>query len=217
MAAGIRQSFAAGRRPAPVRPYDPFEPATGGKGKAAHKAGKPPSAMNTDLVPRLGRGVAAQTLGRPKLFNNLTKLFARSRLILMFEGDAARAADEDRAARAIFAKLQAIDLGEEPGRHWYAKRYDVSYRMSKVIDAGAFADTMEVATTWDKVYGVYEKVKAAASAHASAGPAAGETARRPRRGTACPSPPLRTPRAARPRCRPASLRAPASSPTRRRR
>ena len=55
---------------------------------------------------------------------------------------------------------------DEPGRHWYEKRYDVSYRMSKVLDAGAFADTMEVATTWDKVHDVYEKVHAAASQHA---------------------------------------------------
>lgn len=162
----IRQIFGAGLRPAVVRLYDPFDTAIVGKGKPGHPRGNSKNALKTEVLPALLRVVAPQTLGRPKLFNNLTKLFARSRLIVMFEGDAARAAEEDAAARGICAGLQATDLGEEPGKHWYAKRYDVSYRMSKVIDAGAFADTMEVATTWDKVYAVYEKVKAAASAHA---------------------------------------------------
>jgi alkyldihydroxyacetonephosphate synthase len=110
--------------------------------------------------------IAPQTLGRPRLFNFASGLFSRSRLILMFEGDATRAAEEDRAAQQLCAKLGAADLGEQPGKDWLKKRYDVSYRMSKVIDAGAFADTMEVATTWDKVHQVYEKVTAAASPHA---------------------------------------------------
>jgi alkyldihydroxyacetonephosphate synthase len=161
----IRQIFRAGLRPAVTRLYDPFDTAIVGKGKpSTHKA--EPGVLKRDIIPALLRVVAPQTLGRPKIFNYATKLFSRSRLILMFEGDAARCAEEDRAARAICAKLGAADLGEEPGKHWYAKRYDVSYRMSKVIDAGAFADTMEVATTWDKVYAVYERVHVAASQHA---------------------------------------------------
>ncbi len=161
----IRQLFQAGLRPAVVRLYDPFDTAIVGKGKpAVHKA--EPSAMKREVTSTLMRIIAPQTLGRPQIFNQATRLFARSRLILMFEGDLARSEAEDRSARTICAKLGATDLGEEPGKHWYAKRYDVSYRMSKVIDAGAFADTMEVATTWNKVHAVYENVRAAASAHA---------------------------------------------------
>lgn len=161
----IRQIFCAGLRPAVVRLYDPFDTAIVGKGKPSHRKSAP-GVLRHEVLPALLRIVAPQTLGRPKLFNYATRLFARSRLILMFEGDAARCAEEDRAARAICAGLSGADLGEEPGKHWYAKRYDVSYRMSKVIDAGAFADTMEVATTWDKVHAVYEKVHHAARAHA---------------------------------------------------
>ncbi len=162
----IRQIFRAGLRPAVTRLYDPFDTAMVGKGKPAAKAKADPNGLKNRLMPALLRVVAPQTLGRPRLFNYATHLLARSRLILMFEGEAARCAEEDAAARAICAKLGGADLGEEPGKHWYAKRYDVSYRMSKVIDVGAFADTMEVATTWDKVYAVYEKVHQAASAHA---------------------------------------------------
>ncbi|MBS1151962.1 MAG: linked oxidase domain protein, partial [Myxococcaceae bacterium] len=161
----IRQIFRAGLRPAVVRLYDPFDTALVGKGKpSAHKSEAGP--LQQELLPALLRVIAPQTLGRPKIFNLATRLLSRSRLILMFEGDAARSEEEDRIARAICVRLGGADLGEEPGKHWYAKRYDVSYRMSKVIDAGAFADTMEVAATWDKVYPVYERVRAAASAHA---------------------------------------------------
>jgi alkyldihydroxyacetonephosphate synthase len=35
--------------------------------------------------------------------------------------------------------------------------------MSKVFDAGAFVDTMEVATTWDKLLDLYRAVRAAVS------------------------------------------------------
>lgn len=161
----IRQIFGAGLRPAVVRLYDPFDTAIVGKGKPkpGHAA---PGVLQKDVVPALLRLVAPHTLGRPKIFNLATRLFARSRLILMFEGDAVRCEEEDRAAQRLCARLGAKDLGEEPGRHWYEKRYEVSYRMSKVLDAGAFADTMEVAATWDKVHTVYERVHAAASRHA---------------------------------------------------
>ncbi len=161
----IRQIFRAGLRPAVARLYDPFDTAIVGKEKPR---AQPPikGVMEKDVMPALMRVLAPHTLGRPKLFNLATRLFAHSRLILMFEGEAARCDEEDRAAQRVCADLGASDLGEEPGKHWYEKRYDVSYRMSKVIDAGAFADTMEVATTWDKVQTVYERVHAAASKHA---------------------------------------------------
>jgi alkyldihydroxyacetonephosphate synthase len=159
----IRQIFRAGLRPAVVRLYDPFDTAMVGKLKpSTHK----PGVLKKEVMPRLMRLAVPQTVGRPKIFNLAQRLFARSRLILMFEGEPVRCEEEDRAAAQICTRLRAVDLGEEPGKHWFAKRYDVSYRMSKVLDAGAFADTMEVATTWDKVHDVYERVHHAASQHA---------------------------------------------------
>ncbi len=166
---GIRSVFRAGLRPAVVRLYDPFDTAFVGKEKPkAHKTTPPSfqSPLERDVVPALLRLAAGQVLGRPKLLNLTSRLFNRSRLILMFEGEAARAASESAEAQRVLQRLGAIDLGEEPGKHWFAKRYDVSYRMSKVIDAGAFADTMEVAAPWEKVHQVYQRVRAAAGAHA---------------------------------------------------
>ncbi len=118
------------------------------------------------MVPALLKLAAGQVLGRPKLLNLTSRLFTRSRLILMFEGEAARATAEAAEAQRLLTRLGAVDLGEEPGLHWFKKRYDVSYRMSKVIDAGAFADTMEVAAPWERVHEVYERVRKAASPHA---------------------------------------------------
>ena len=164
----IRLIFREGLRPAVVRLYDPFDTAFVGKGKpATHRA--PPTApskrgnLSRSFLPMMLRQVTKRTLGHPKAMNQLQRAFSRSRLILMFEGDAKRAEAEDRAATSLCRKLGADDLGEAPGRAWLAKRYDVSYRMSRLIDAGTFADTMEIAAPWEHVQEVYERVHAAAS------------------------------------------------------
>lgn len=164
----LRRIFREGLRPAVARLYDPFDTAFVGKG-TARKAVTPPSLKSLaerSWLPAALRQVSKRTLGRPGLLNQLQRVFRRSRLILMFEGEASRAEAEDHAARAICTELGAADLGEEPGRRWLARRYDVSYRMSPLVDAGAFADTMEVAAPWERVHEVYLRVHAAASQHA---------------------------------------------------
>ena len=161
----IRLIFREGLRPAVVRLYDPFDTAFVGKGKPG-RAAVPPShrgLLQTAIVPALLRQVTRRTLGRPGVMNKLQGAFSRSRLILMFEGDPARSEAEDRAATAICRQLSGEDLGEAPGRAWFKKRYDVSYRMSKLIESGTFADTMEIAAPWEHVHRVYERVHAAAS------------------------------------------------------
>ncbi|MBL8915193.1 MAG: FAD-binding oxidoreductase [Archangium sp.] len=164
----IRLLFREGLRPAVVRLYDPFDTAFVGKGKPG-RAATPPSQRSSllrNVVPALLRQVTKQTLGRPTVMNKLQSAFSRSRLILMFEGDPARAEAEDRAATSICRQLGADDLGEDPGRAWFKKRYDVSYRMSRLIESGTFADTMEIAAPWERVHEVYERVHEAASQYA---------------------------------------------------
>ena len=165
----IRLIFREGLRPAVVRLYDPFDTAFVGKGKPSTKGVTPPSdrsGFRKSVVPALLRSITRQTLGRPMVMNQLQRAFSRSRLILMFEGDASRAEAEDRAATSLCRQLDAVDLGEEPGRAWFKKRYDVSYRMSRLIESGTFADTMEIAAPWERVHEVYERVHEAASRHA---------------------------------------------------
>ncbi|MHB8876871.1 MAG: FAD-binding oxidoreductase, partial [Myxococcaceae bacterium] len=165
----IRLVYRAGLRPAVVRLYDPFDTMLVGREKPHKVPPTPPSLRSTlskDIVPLLLRSLAPRTLGRPALLNRATDFLKHCLLVLLFEGEAKRAVREDEQAKAICVRAGGADLGEEPGRHWYAKRYAVSYKMSKVVDDGAYADTMEVAATWDKVMDVYDRVRAAMSPYA---------------------------------------------------
>ncbi len=165
----IRLIFREGLRPAVVRLYDPFDTAFVGKHGKPGQAARPPVArlgVERTLLPRALKALSRHTLGHPAVMNQLQRVFRKSRLVLMFEGDAGRAEAEDRAATALCRDLNAVDLGPEPGKAWLRKRYDVSFRMSRLIEAGTFADTMEVSAPWERVHEVYERVHAAASPHA---------------------------------------------------
>lgn len=165
----IRLIFREGLRPAVVRLYDPFDTAFVGKPGKKKKDVEPPSergVFGQKIFPALLKQVTKRTLGRPLVMNQLQRVFKRSRLILMFEGDAVRAEAEDRAATLICRQLEATDLGDAPGKAWFARRYDVSFRMSRLIESGTFADTMEIAAPWERVHDVYERVHEAASKYA---------------------------------------------------
>ncbi len=82
-------------------------------------------------------------------------------LILGFEGEEALTAAEEEHSRSELLRLGARDLGEEPGQHWLRHRYDVAFKMPKAFAAGAFVDTLEVATTWDRLGALYRDVRAA--------------------------------------------------------
>lgn len=97
------------------------------------------------LVPRLGQGCL---------------------LILGFEGDKDLTAAEAALAASELERAGAKDLGEAPGLRWFDHRYKISFQQSKVFENGAFVDTMEVASTWDRLLDVYASVRAAISRHA---------------------------------------------------
>lgn len=160
----VRLLFRDGLRPAVVRLYDPFDTAVAARIKAASGPAEPPSErglLRGDLLPALARRIAPRALARPALFNRAADFFRSSLLILMFEGEARRTAREEERARTVCRDAGGTDLGEEPGQRWFATRYDVSYQMSPLVDRGMFADTMEVATTWDRVMEVYRAIREA--------------------------------------------------------
>ncbi|MDQ3263579.1 MAG: FAD-binding oxidoreductase [Myxococcota bacterium] len=162
----MRLLFAAGLRPAVVRLYDPFDTALVGKEKPKKKKDLAPSlrtSLRADLLPAALRKLTPLTLGHPSLMNRAADLFQHCRMILMFEGEPRRTQEEAQEAVRLCEKAGGHDEGEAPGQAWFKKRYDVSYKMSKVVDAGAFADTMEVAATWDRVLPVYQAVRQAAA------------------------------------------------------
>ena len=103
-----------------------------------------------------------------KLFGTVAERIARRgcRMIIGLEG--ARIRTEIEAA-LTFHELETAgcrDKGEDPGWAWLHHRYAVSYRMSKVFRDGAFVDTMEVASSWDRLIELYRSVREAIGRHA---------------------------------------------------
>lgn len=169
---GMRRVLQAGLRPSVLRLYDPYDSLLakmggGGKGKGEHRTA---STEPRSRAPGLGtialRALLPQ-MGRLMPIVDLVPAAALSgcRLVMLFEGDEALATAEHDAAVRILAAAGGEDLGEGPARHWWKHRYAVSYRQSALFAGGAFADTMEVACTWDRVEATYHAVRAAVSKH----------------------------------------------------
>ncbi len=81
-------------------------------------------------------------------------------LILCLEGPKNMVEAEWLLFLSICQELGGIDLGEEPGNHWWKHRYSIAYRMSEILyQRGTFLDTIEVATTWEHLEDLYMKMK----------------------------------------------------------
>jgi alkyldihydroxyacetonephosphate synthase len=129
-------------------------------------------ARSTSPARALRPAAMRAALGRSELVNKLVGAVAERvarrgcRMVIGLEG--ARIRTEIEAALA-FAELEAAgarDKGEEPGWAWLRHRYAVSYRMSPVFRDGAFVDTMEVASSWERLLDLHHSVRAAIGQHA---------------------------------------------------
>ncbi|WP_155369954.1 FAD-binding oxidoreductase [Catellatospora vulcania] len=73
-------------------------------------------------------------------------------------------ASVDRAAAdtaAVLRECGGQELGTEPGEQWAAHRFDAPYLRDALLDAGAFAETLETAAFWSALPGLYEAVREA--------------------------------------------------------
>jgi alkyldihydroxyacetonephosphate synthase len=163
----MRALFQSGLRPAVARLYDPFD------AMMAKRGGVKP-AVARDGKPAPGRGGAAlrAVLKRPELLNELlhtsvaTRALGGAMLVVVFEGSGEAPRRGIEAARRIVegARRGAWE-GEAPAERWFEHRYAVSYRQAPVFASGAFVDTIEVATTWSRLGGLYEAVRRALGKH----------------------------------------------------
>ena len=96
-----------------------------------------------------------------RLLNYLLDRAKVCKMVLTFEGEPEITACELEQARGIGTRLGAKDLGEGPARHWWEKRYKVSYAMSTAFDLGLFVDTIEVATLWENLEDLYSAIRKA--------------------------------------------------------
>jgi alkyldihydroxyacetonephosphate synthase len=160
----IRAILRAGVRPAVVRLYDPFDTLVAGRGHEG-KTGSRRSALrdqfNESILVKIERLASRAAIGSPIGLNLASELLRECMLVLVFEGPTDLAeAEAEEASRACLS-AGGEDRGPEPARAWLEKRYGISYKQSRVFDAGSFVDTMELAATWDKVLDVYERVREA--------------------------------------------------------
>ena len=171
---GIRQVMQAGLEPNVVRLYDPFDSLLQGSGGESHSGSSslfnPVRALVSGSSPaggKSGRHAAiSMLLGRPKLLNRLIDALPVSCLMIIgFEGEREDVDEDIQRARRILEDAGGTDGGEGPGLHWLKKRYGISFKQSPVFEAGAFVDTMEVATTWSRLLGLYWEVRRALSRH----------------------------------------------------
>ena len=177
----IRRLLQRQLRPAAVRLYDELDSFIhrlgGGKGDHTRKVEGEGRALDEWLALLTPRGAAPgdwkkratqALLSRPGWLNGLAQTllpYAQSGCLLVvgFEGERATTEAEAQAGAALLEEAGGRDLGPGPGERWLAHRYDISFRMSKAFDAGAFADTMEVAAPWDRLLDVYAAVRKAVS------------------------------------------------------
>lgn len=150
----MRTMFQGGLRPAVARLYDPFD------SFVARSAGKGPRHGGGGLTRLTG------LLRAPRAFNALVDALSGNALggallVLVFEGEAGEAHEDDAVAADIVARHGGRGLGEGPARHWWAHRYAVSYRQAPVFRRGAFSDTMEVAAPWSRLGDLYRAVRTA--------------------------------------------------------
>jgi alkyldihydroxyacetonephosphate synthase len=168
----IREIMRAGVVPAAVRLYDELDTILIGSKKedsveAPVKFEPDEKNMVKTILHSLFDGLQNIMLGIPKISGPLAeRVKGKCLLVLTFEGEPDLTATQLKMSLDVCTRHNGSDQGEEPGKRWWENRYNVSYNQSRVYDRGAFADTLEFATTWDKLEDLYHAIRKAVSPHA---------------------------------------------------
>lgn len=164
----IRILMQTGIKPAAVRLYDEIDTFMIGSGKGSKKLlSSEQKEYEEDFKKIIMKKAERMVLTIPSIVNSVIKLLpANNLLILTFEGKQEITEVEQKIAIQIMESHGGKDMGEEPGKYWWEHRYDVSFNLSPIYSIKAFADTIEVATTWDKLLILYERMRKAIARHA---------------------------------------------------
>ncbi|MDF3289786.1 FAD-binding oxidoreductase [Streptomyces silvisoli] len=76
-----------------------------------------------------------------------------------YEGTPAETADRRDRAHAVLSGAGGEFLGEEPGDKWAHGRFSAPYLRDALLDAGAFAETLETAAFWSDIPALYDAVR----------------------------------------------------------
>ena len=176
---GMRQVMQAGLRPMVFRLYDPLDTFIAmNSGKSADRGGLidllrsgAPKEPGKGIGSRVFKGVAraglSSGLALPAALNRFAQaLPSNCKMVVGFEGPEEAVKVQAERAALLLQREGGEDMGAGPGEHWLANRYSVSFKQSRIYQAGAFVDTMEVSTTWDRLEALYEEVRRAVAPHA---------------------------------------------------
>ncbi|MBK3642903.1 FAD-binding oxidoreductase [Streptomyces sp. MBT33] len=78
-----------------------------------------------------------------------------------YEGTAEDTAYRHERAAAVLADCGGTPAGAEPGERWAHGRYSAPYLRDALLDAGAFAETLETAAFWSRIPDLYTAVRTA--------------------------------------------------------
>jgi alkyldihydroxyacetonephosphate synthase len=79
-------------------------------------------------------------------------------LILIFEGEEEVVKSQRNIISNICKKNQGISIGGSPAKSWYEDRYQLPHYRSNFMEQGLLVDTLETATTWDKLPILYKEI-----------------------------------------------------------
>ncbi|WP_405605343.1 FAD-binding oxidoreductase [Streptomyces sp. NBC_01410] len=99
-----------------------------------------------------------------KIGNSDAPAAAGCMAIAGFEGTAENTADSRARAREVLLACGGEYVGEEPGDRWAHGRYNAPYLRDALLDAGAFAETLETAGFWSALPALYDAVRQALTA-----------------------------------------------------
>ncbi|QQR81369.1 MAG: FAD-binding oxidoreductase [Deltaproteobacteria bacterium] len=156
----MREILQLGLRPAVMRLYDEVDTFL-----LTHGYDKKPKWWKKYL-PELpfkkfvGKKVHHLLFSNASLFQNTFEtLSPKVILILGLEGNPQLTKVQLKTILDLSKKRSVRDLGAKPGLHWLKHRYSVSYKMPGVFLDDAFVDTIEVASTWDRLPSLYQNIR----------------------------------------------------------
>ncbi|MFF7856315.1 FAD-linked oxidase C-terminal domain-containing protein [Streptomyces sp. NPDC007904] len=98
-------------------------------------------------------------LAQPDAIGSGAQASAGCTAVAGYEGTEEDTAYRRERAAAVLRASGGTPLGEEPGRRWADGRYSAPYLRDALLDAGAFAETLETAAFWSRVPGLYAAVR----------------------------------------------------------
>jgi len=162
----IKEILQRGIAPAVVRLYDELDTLMIAEDKAGQTSSRGQLKDDT-LTKALFHRAERFLISHPDVIKLLEPLIPKKCLLILgFEGETRHVELDLEMAINIAVDSGGKHVGEEPGKRWWETRYRVSYGLSPVFYMGGFADTVEVATTWNNVANLYFSMREAIGKHA---------------------------------------------------